>query len=55
MARVYSLREGLTAADDCLLERFFSPPETGPLHEGGMAIDPQELEEARRLYYQMMG
>jgi aldehyde:ferredoxin oxidoreductase len=55
MARVYNLREGLTAADDRLPERFFSPPTAGPLYEDGVAIDPQALEEAKHLYYQMMG
>jgi len=55
LARVYNLREGLTAADDWLPERFFTPPTAGPLHEGDVAIDPQALKAARRLYYQMMG
>jgi len=55
LARVYNLREGLTAADDRLPERFFTPPTAGPLHEDRVAIDPQALEEAKRLYYQMMG
>ena len=55
LARVYNLREGLTATDDRLPKRFFTPPTAGPLHEDEVAIDPQALEEAKRLYYQMMG
>ena len=55
MARVYNLREGLTADDDRLPERFFTPPTAGPLHEDGVAIDPHALEKAKHLYYQMMG
>jgi len=55
LARIYNLREGLTADDDRLPERFFTPPTAGPLHEDGAAIDPQALEEAKHLYYQMMG
>jgi len=55
MARVYNLREGLTADDDRLPQRFFVPPTAGPLHEDSVAIDPQDLEEAKNLYYQMMG
>jgi aldehyde:ferredoxin oxidoreductase len=55
LARVYNLREGLTAADDRLPERFFSPPTAGPLREGGVSINPLALEDAKRLYYQMMG
>jgi aldehyde:ferredoxin oxidoreductase len=55
LARVYNLREGLTAADDRLPERFFTPPTAGALHENRVAIDPKALDGAKRLYYQMMG
>lgn len=53
LARTFNLREGFGPGDDRLPERSFKPSEFGPLSEGG--IDPEELREAIRLYYEMMG
>ncbi|MDF2759228.1 MAG: aor 7 [Thermomicrobiales bacterium] len=54
LMRVYNLREGLTAADDTLPDRFFDDP----ISEGtwaGTRLDRQRFFEAIRTYYQMMG
>jgi len=53
LARVFNMREGLTAQDDHLAERSYGPTMNGPLAEAG--IDPQELKKAIHLYYAMMG
>jgi aldehyde:ferredoxin oxidoreductase len=53
MARVFNLREGLTAADDQLPQRFFSPkPADGSKHAD---IDPEAMQRARRTFYVLMG
>ncbi len=53
MARVFNLREGLTAADDQLPQRFFSPTPRGALK--GTAIDPEAMHRAIRTFYTLMG
>ena len=53
MARVFNLREGLTAADDQLPKRFFSPAPDGPLKS--TAIDPEAMSRAKRTFYTLMG
>ena len=53
LARIYNLRQGLTAADDRLALRSYGPTTSGALAEAG--IDPEELEEAVHAYYGMMG
>ena len=53
LARVFDAREGFTAEDDHLPERFHGPTTSGPLADGG--IDGQELREAIHTYYGMMG
>ena len=53
MARVFNLREGLTAADDQLPERFFSPTPPGALK--GTAVDPDAFSRAKRTFYILMG
>jgi aldehyde:ferredoxin oxidoreductase len=53
LMRIFNLREGFSAADDRLPERFFSPPPLGNLKNE--AIDPSALADAQRLYYQMLG
>jgi len=53
MARVFNLREGLTAADDQLPKRFFSPTPGGALK--GTAIDPEAMNRAKRTFYTLMG
>ncbi len=53
LARVFNMREGLTADDDELCERSYGPTQGGALSEGG--IDREELKRAMRTYYGMMG
>jgi len=53
LARVFNMREGLTAADDQLCERSYSPTRSGALSNGG--IDREELHDAMQTYYGMMG
>lgn len=53
MTRAFNVREGLTAQDDRMPQRFFTPLEAGP--NKGVAIDPKKLDEARSTYYGMMG
>ncbi len=54
LLRVYNLREGLTAADDTLPERFFTEPvQHGRL--AGAVLDRATFGEAIRTWYRMMG
>ncbi|MBI4281935.1 MAG: aldehyde ferredoxin oxidoreductase family protein [Chloroflexi bacterium] len=53
MARAFNMREGLTAADDWLPERFFHPTPRGALKN--TAIDPEAMKNAIQTYYGMMG
>ena len=53
MARIFNLREGLTANDDTLPERFFQPMEGGKLK--GNKIDREPFLTAIEGYYEMMG
>jgi aldehyde:ferredoxin oxidoreductase len=53
LARIFNLREGLTAADDKLALRSYQPTTSGALANGG--LDPEELDEAVHTYYGMMG
>jgi len=53
LARVFNVREGITAADDHLPERFYTPTTSGPLADGG--IDRVALQEAIHTYYGMLG
>ncbi|MHB1318555.1 MAG: aldehyde ferredoxin oxidoreductase family protein [Anaerolineae bacterium] len=53
LARVFNLREGLTAADDRLPERSYGPTRNGALADGG--LDREDFQEAVQLYYGMMG
>jgi aldehyde:ferredoxin oxidoreductase len=45
MARGFNVREGLTAKDDWLPDRFFHPQTSEPLSE---VVDPGKLEKAKR-------
>jgi aldehyde:ferredoxin oxidoreductase len=54
LMRVYNLREGLTAADDTLPDRFF----TEPIRHGrlaGTVLDRGGFAEAVKTYYEVMG
>ena len=53
MARIFNLREGFTARDDTLPNRFFRPMEGGTLK--GKKIDKKEFSNAVETYYEMMG
>jgi aldehyde:ferredoxin oxidoreductase len=54
LMRMYNLREGLTAADDRLPDRFFNEPiATGP--QAGVKLDREKFQAAIATYYEMMG
>jgi aldehyde:ferredoxin oxidoreductase len=53
LARIYNIREGFTTKDDTLPGRFMTSPPDGPLK--GISIDPGELADAQKVYYQMLG
>ncbi len=53
MARLFNLREGLTAADDALPDRLFEPLQNGALQ--GRGLDRAEFARALKLYYGMVG
>ncbi|MDH5771439.1 MAG: aldehyde ferredoxin oxidoreductase C-terminal domain-containing protein, partial [Candidatus Bathyarchaeota archaeon] len=53
LARIFNIREGFTAEDDRLPERFFQPHTSGPLSK--TALDKVEFNKAKRIYYRMMG
>ena len=53
MARIFNLREGFTAKDDVLPDRFFQPMEGGTLR--GKKIEREDFSKAMETYYEMMG
>jgi len=53
MARVFNNREGFSPKDDRLFKRLHEPIPEGPLK--GQRIDPDQMEKAIFLYYDMMG
>jgi aldehyde:ferredoxin oxidoreductase len=53
LMRVFNIREGLTAKDDTLPDRFYHPQTSGALSE--TAVKRNELNDAVELYYRMMG
>jgi len=52
LARVFNIREGFTAKDDNMPQRFFAPHGSGPLK---VALDPGAFQKAKETYYEMMG
>ena len=54
-ARLFNLREGFSAEDDQLPQRFFQPKTDGPLSEKGKGLDPKKYKQAKRYYYTLMG
>ena len=52
LARVFNLREGFTAQDDSMPQRFFTPHGSGPLK---VALDPEAFQQAKETYYDMTG
>ena len=53
MARLFNVREGLTAEDDQLPRRYYQPKTDGPLSDHG--LNPEAMERARHYYYALMG
>ena len=53
MARLFNIREGLSAVDDKLPNRFFQPKRNGVLST--KFYDPEQLERAKSYYYTLMG
>jgi aldehyde:ferredoxin oxidoreductase len=53
MLRVFNIREGFTAVNDTLPERFFEPTLGGPLSD--VSLNFEEMEKAKRYYYSLMG
>lgn len=53
MGRAFNIKHGFTSEDDTLPDRFFEPMRDGTLK--GLAIDRKQFEEAKKLYYEMMG
>jgi aldehyde:ferredoxin oxidoreductase len=53
LARVYNLREGLTAADDRLPEIFHQPFQEGP--SAGNYLPPEQVQEAKQMLYELLG
>jgi aldehyde:ferredoxin oxidoreductase len=51
--RLFNIREGLTANDDVLPERFFQPKTEGG--SAGKALDKDKMEKAKHYYYTLMG
>jgi aldehyde:ferredoxin oxidoreductase len=54
LSRVFNLREGFTAADDNLPERFFGPFDKGETR-AAVPLDKAAFERAKSTYYQLMG
>lgn len=54
LMRCYNYREGFTAADDSLPERFYNEPIRTGRHQGSV-IDRARFQEMIQLYYAMMG
>jgi len=53
LARLFNIREGFTAEDDKLPQRFFQPTRDGALAK--TSLDPVEMDNARKYYYSLMG
>jgi aldehyde:ferredoxin oxidoreductase len=53
VARLFNTREGFTAADDVLPERFFQPKTDGALVD--MHLNRADFEKAKKYYYTLMG
>jgi aldehyde:ferredoxin oxidoreductase len=52
-SRMFNVREGFTAADDILPQRFYQPKTDGVL--SNKPLHPDEMEKAKRYYYVLMG
>jgi len=54
LARMYNIREGLSAADDKLPKRFYQQHVGGPSEKNPPYVEA-ELEKAKKYYYSIMG
>ncbi|MFC2070064.1 aldehyde ferredoxin oxidoreductase family protein [Chloroflexota bacterium] len=52
-ARLFNIKQGFTAADDVIPERYYQPKTDGALSD--KAVDREKMEEARKYYYTAMG
>jgi aldehyde:ferredoxin oxidoreductase len=53
LTRIFNNREGFAEKDDWLPPRFFQPKTSGALSK--TSVNPQELQNAKLIYYDMMG
>jgi aldehyde:ferredoxin oxidoreductase len=53
LGRLFNIREGFTAADDTLPERFFQPKTDGVL--ANITFNRPDMEKAKVSYYKLMG
>jgi aldehyde:ferredoxin oxidoreductase len=53
IARLFNIREGMSATDDKLPNRFFQPKRNGVLST--KSYDLEKLEKAKNYYYTLMG
>ena len=53
MGRAFNAREGFTAKDDTLPDRFYTPYPSGPLQ--GIAISREAIQQGLQTYYKMSG
>jgi aldehyde:ferredoxin oxidoreductase len=53
LAKIFNVREGFTLTDDLLPPRFSASQRGGNLK--GVTVDPDQLSEAQKLYFQMLG
>jgi len=53
LLRAFNAREGFTREDDKLPKKLFQPLKGGKTD--GVALTPEEIEQAKDLYYQMAG
>jgi aldehyde:ferredoxin oxidoreductase len=51
--RLFNIREGLTAANDVLPERFFQPKSDGVVSQ--THLDHTKIDKVRKYYYTLMG
>jgi len=55
ISRLFNFREGFTAEEDWLPERFFQPKTDGPLSGPDKGLKPEEYKQALHYYYALMG
>ena len=53
MARLFNIKQGFSADDDILPERYFQPKHGGAL--ATKSLNPRKMDKAKRYYYNLMG